>query len=247
MKGIVLAGGLGTRLLPMTLITSKHLLPVYDKPMIYYPLSILFDAGIKEILIICKSNDIDQFKKIIGNKNIKYGATLSYLPQDDPKGIAEAFAIGKEFINNDSVCVILGDNIFFDDSISESIRKFDGNPTIFTSYVNNPEKFGVAYFDNRGKLVDIIEKPKDNKSSHAITGLYLYSSDVVDVSKTIEPSKRGELEISDINRYYLTHKRLNVIKIDGEWIDAGEVDSLLIASNKVKKYKDEFKKKYGNI
>ena len=241
MKGIILAGGSGTRLYPITKGISKQLLPVYDKPMIYYPLSILMLAGIKEILIISTSKDLPNFKNLLGDGS-KLGMSFSYKEQPSPDGLAQAFIIGEKFIGNDDVCLILGDNIFngyrFKDLLVKSINnvKLDRCASIFGYYVNDPERYGVVNFDINGNVLDIVEKPKNPKSNYAVVGLYFYPNSVINISKKIKPSKRGELEITSVNKNYLEQGNLKV-ELMGRgyaWLDSGTHDSLLRASNYIK-------------
>lgn len=235
MKGIVLAGGSGTRLYPITKSISKQIIPVYDKPMIYYPLSVLMLAGIREILIISTPQDIHLYENLLGNGD-DLGVKLEYAIQPSPDGLAQAFIIGEEFIGNDSVCMILGDNIFYGFDFSRTLREaaeLQDGAIVFGYYVNDPERYGVAEFDANGKVFSIEEKPLQPKSNYAVTGLYFYSKDVVQKSKGLKPSKRGELEITDLNQLYLNEGRLN-LKIMGRgmaWLDTGTHDSLLEASN----------------
>ncbi|WP_208560229.1 glucose-1-phosphate thymidylyltransferase RfbA [Marinilactibacillus kalidii] len=234
MKGIILAGGSGTRLYPITKVVSKQLMPIYDKPMIYYPLSILMLSGIKDILIISTPADTSRFKELLGNGE-DYGINLSYEIQGKPNGLAEAFIIGKDFIKDDSVCLILGDNIFHGVGLSKllqqvSLRKSEA--TIFGYHVNDPERFGVVEFDEGMKVKSIEEKPTEPKSNYAITGLYYYDNEVVNIASKLKPSARGELEITDINKVYLEKGLLNV-EIMGRgyaWLDTGTHESLLEAS-----------------
>lgn len=246
MKGIVLAGGSGTRLYPITMGVSKQLLPIYDKPMIYYPLSVLMLAGIREILIITTPEDNESFKRLLGDGS-RFGIHLEYAIQHKPKGIAEAFIIGENFICGDSVCLILGDNIFHGSNFSsilktacafaeyDYINRYRGIAQIFGYYVNDPERYGVATFDKHGKCVSIEEKPSQPKSNYAIVGLYFYPPDVVSKAKMIKPSKRGELEISALNNMYLESDRLHLEKLPRgfAWLDTGTFDSLAEASNYV--------------
>ena len=235
MKGIILAGGSGTRLYPITFSTSKQLLPVYDKPMIYYPLSILMMMGIKDILIITTSKDLNKFEDLLGDGS-SWGIDISYKIQKQPNGIAEAFIIGEDFIGDDNVTLILGDNLFFGHNLplilSKSSKNLNG-ATVFAYPVKNPKDYGVIDFDENFNAISVEEKPDNPKSNYAITGLYIYDSNVVDVAKNIRPSKRGELEITDINKAYLKNKKLSV-EIFGRgiaWLDTGSHDSLLEASN----------------
>tara|TARA_B110000261_G_scaffold21090_1_gene21536 strand:+ start:398 stop:1267 length:870 start_codon:yes stop_codon:yes gene_type:complete len=235
MKGIILAGGDGTRLYPLTKGISKQLLPVYDKPMIYYPLSVLMLAGIQDILIISTPKDLPNFKKIFGNGS-QIGLKLSYKEQPSPDGLAQAFIIGEDFIENDDVCLVLGDNIFFGYGFSETLKNArknvsEGKSTIFSYYVNDPERYGVAEFDNAGNVTSIDEKPKNPASNYAVVGLYFYTNDVVQIAKKVTPSHRGELEITSINQSYLQQKCLKV-EILGRgftWLDTGTHDSLMEA------------------
>lgn len=235
MKGIILAGGSGTRLYPVTKSISKQIIPVYDKPMIYYPLSVLMLAGIKEILIISTPQDIHLYENLLGDGS-DLGIALEYAIQPSPDGLAQAFIIGEKFIGNDNVCMILGDNIFYGFDFSRTLREaaqLEDGAIVFGYYVNDPERYGVAEFDNSGKVLSLEEKPAEPKSNYAVTGLYYYSNDVVEKAKGLKPSKRGELEITDLNRLYLEEGRLN-LKIMGRgmaWLDTGTHDSLLEASN----------------
>ena len=251
MKGIVLAGGSGTRLYPITTGVSKQLLPIYDKPMIYYPISVLMEAGIKDILIISTPDDIDSFKRLLGD-GLDYGIKFSYAIQEKPEGIAQAFIIGEEFIGKDDVCLILGDNIFhgpnFDKLLKDAVKnaKLHSIPpfynkisyaTIFGYYVNDPERYGVAEFDEESGeyLVGIEEKPKNPKSNYAVVGLYFYPNDVVEKAKQIKPSARGELEITTLNQVYLEEQRLGICKLPFgfAWLDTGTFSSLAEASSYV--------------
>jgi glucose-1-phosphate thymidylyltransferase len=235
MKGIILAGGSGTRLYPITKGVSKQLLPVYDKPMIYYPLSVLMLAGIQEILIISTPEDLPNFKKLLGNGQ-EIGLQLSYAAQPSPDGLAQAFVIGEEFIGTDDVCLVLGDNIFYGVGFSgmlQNARKnvAEGKSTVFGYYVNDPERYGVAEFDTKGNVISIEEKPNDPKSNFAVVGLYFYTNDVVQIAKNIQPSKRGELEITSVNQTYLEQKTLKVELLGRgfAWLDTGTHDSLMEA------------------
>ena len=241
MKGIILAGGSGTRLYPLTMVTSKQLLPIYDKPMIYYPMSVLMNAGIKDILIISTPSDTPRFKELLGDGK-QFGINLSYAIQERPEGLAQAFIIGADFIGNDSVCMILGDNIFHGHGLTKRLKKAVENAqsgkgaTIFGYYVDDPERFGIVEFNKEGRAISIEEKPEHPKSNYCVTGLYFYDNKVVDYAKNLKPSKRGELEITDINRLYLNDNNLNVELLGRgfTWLDTGTHESLVDATNFVK-------------
>ncbi len=235
MKGIVLSGGLGTRLHPVTRGISKQLLPIYDKPMIYYPLSALMLAGIQEILIITSVQSLSQYQSLLGSGE-QWGINLSYLTQENPDGLAQAFIIGENFIGKDSVALILGDNLFYGEKFSDSLKSAAGQQNgakIFCYFVNDPERYGVAVFDQDQCLIDIEEKPKIPKSNWAVTGLYFYDNQVIDIAKNIKPSQRGELEITDVNRQYLIQRQLThqLISRGSTWLDTGTHDALLEASH----------------
>lgn len=242
MKGIILAGGSGTRLYPLTMVTSKQLLPIYDKPMIYYPLSVLMNAGIKDILIISTPQDTPRFSELLKDGN-QFGINLSYKVQPSPDGLAQAFIIGEDFIGNDTAAMILGDNIFYGHGFRDKTKaasKITDGATIFGYYVDDPERFGIVEFDKNGKAVSIEEKPEKPKSNYCVTGLYFYDNKVVDYAKGLKPSKRGELEITDLNRIYLLEGKLNVELLGSgfTWLDTGTHESLVEATNFVKTIED---------
>jgi len=229
MRGIILSGGSGTRLRPLTKITSKQLLPVYNRPMIYYPLNTLIKAGIKEIMIIVAPESAGDYLNLLGSGK-ELGVKFTYEIQDKPEGLAQAFIIGENFIDNEDVVMILGDNIFEDD-FSEEIKNFKGGAKIFAKQVSDPERFGVVKFDKNLKAEKIIEKPQEYLSEYAVTGLYIYDRRVVEIAKNMKPSERGELEITSVNNIYLDKGDLEVAIVNGEWLDAGTFDSLLRAQN----------------
>lgn len=239
MKGIILAGGSGTRLYPLTEVTSKQLLPIYDKPMIFYPLSTLMLAGIRDILIISTPRDLPNFERLFGDGS-EYGIHLSYQVQEAPNGLAEAFLLGNDFIGEDSVAMILGDNIFYGNGFSkllkEAVKNSTEGATVFGYYVDDPERFGIVEFDEAGQVVSIEEKPRNPKSNYCVTGLYFYDNRVVKYAKSLTPSERGELEITDLNNLYLKEGKLNVITLGRgfAWLDTGTVDALSDASEFVR-------------
>ena len=238
MKGIILAGGSGTRLYPLTMVTSKQLLPIYDKPMIYYPLSVLMGAGIKDILIISTPQDTPRFEELLKTGS-QFGINLSYKVQPSPDGLAQAFIIGEEFIGKDTIAMILGDNIFYGHGFTAKTKKaseIKDGATIFGYYVDDPERFGIVEFDKNGKAISIEEKPEKPKSNYCVTGLYFYDNNVVEYAKSLKPSKRGELEITDLNRIYLEKNNLNVELLGAgfTWLDTGTHESLVEATNYVK-------------
>ena len=238
MKGIILAGGSGTRLYPLTMVTSKQLLPVYDKPMIYYPMSVLMMAGIRDILIISTPNDLPNFERLFGDGS-SLGINLSYKVQPSPDGLAQAFILGEEFIDGDSCAMVLGDNIFYGDGLGKHLKEAaarqDG-ATVFGYYVNDPERFGIVEFDGNGKAISIEEKPEHPKSNYCVTGLYFYDKNVCEYAKSIKPSARGELEITDLNRIYLEKCNLNVVTLGRgyAWLDTGTMDALSEATEFIK-------------
>lgn len=242
MKGIVLAAGKGTRLYPMTKPVSKPLLPVYDKPLIYYPVSVLMQAGISQIMVIVPPGETDTFSALLGDGS-QYGVTIAYAEQPVPRGIADALLIGREFVGDDSVCLVLGDNIFYTPTLSNTLKKAAANnagATVFGYWVEDPRPFGVVEFDKDGKAISIEEKPRQPKSNYIIPGLYFYDNQVMDIAANLTPSARGELEITDVNLGYLRRERLQVVPLERDfvWLDAGTADSLLSAGQTIKRIQD---------
>jgi glucose-1-phosphate thymidylyltransferase len=236
MKGIILAGGAGTRLHPLTKVTSKQLLPIYDKPMIYYPLETLIDGGIKDILIISDPDNIAKFSRLLGSGH-DFGVKITYEVQDKPEGIAQAFLLGENFIGNDNVTLILGDNLFVGDGefLDDAIKSFKDGGRVFAKEVPDPQRFGVVDFDQKGQAKSIEEKPTQPKSNFAVTGLYIYDNTVVSKTKNLKPSDRGELEITDVNNLYLQEGKLDVKIYEHYWLDTGTFDALLEAGNTIAK------------
>lgn len=244
MKGIILAGGKGTRLYPSTIAVSKQLLPIYDKPLIYYPLSVLLLSNIREILLISTPEDIGNYEKLLGDGS-RIGCTISYKVQDNPRGLADAFILGEEFIGNDSVCLVLGDNVFYGQGFSSYLDRAiaqikNGGATIFGYPVANPKEFGVVEFDKNNKVISIEEKPANPKSNYAVPGLYFYDNNVIEIAKNVKPSARGEIEITSINNYYLEHNMLNVTLMGRgmAWLDTGSPKGMLKAAEFVQTVQD---------
>ena len=240
MKGIVLSGGSATRLRPCTKVTSKQLLPVYNRPMIYYPLNTLIKAGIKDILIIVSPEQAGHYLNLLGSGK-DFGVKFTYEIQDKPEGLAQSFIIGKNFIDDDSVCMILGDNIFEDD-FTEDIKNFSGGAKVFAKQVPDPERFGVVEFDENKKAISIEEKPTQPKSNYCVTGLYIYDNKIVDIAQNLKPSPRGELEITDVNNFYIQQGAMSFGVLEGWWTDAGTVDSLYRASTLVAQKQNKIEK-----
>lgn len=244
MKGIILAGGKGTRLYPSTIAVSKQLLPIYDKPLIYYPLSVLMLAGIRDILVISTPDDIDNYRKLLGDGS-RIGINISYAVQDKPRGLADAFIVGAEFIGSDSVCLVLGDNVFWGQSFSDILKHAkehisNGGAAIFGYPVSNPREFGVVEFDSNRNVISIEEKPAVPKSNYAVPGLYFYDNEVVEIARSIKPSARGEIEITSVNNYYLEHNRLKVMLMGRgmAWLDTGSPKGMLKAAEFVQSVQD---------
>jgi glucose-1-phosphate thymidylyltransferase len=233
MKGIILAGGSGTRLRPLTSVTSKQLLPIYNKPMIFFPVETLLKAGIKDILIIVAPQNAGDFLKLLGSGR-EFGCKFTYEIQDNPEGLAQAFMIGENFIGDDDVTLILGDNLYEDD-FTQAITSFESGGRVFAKKVHDPERFGVVEFDENNQAISIEEKPEDPKSDYALTGLYIYDNTVVEKAKNLEPSERGEYEITDINKLYLDEDNLDVAFVEGEWFDTGTFESMFSATEFVRK------------
>ena len=252
MKGIILAGGSGTRLYPLTKVTSKQLLPIYDKPMIYYPMSVLMNAGIRDILIISTPQDTPRFQDLLGDGH-PFGVNLSYAVQPSPDGLAQAFLIGADFIGNDTVAMILGDNIFAGNGLNERLQEAVQNAesgkgaTVFGYYVDDPERFGIVEFDQEGKAISIEEKPENPKSNYCVTGIYFYDNNVLEYARNLKPSARGELEITDLNQIYLRNGNLNVVLLGQgyTWLDTGTHESLVDATNFVKTVEQHQHRKIG--